>query len=153
MVNKARNICADDSLYTKHVACSVKMPVYNNLSPMHNVGDLNSFNLRLVHNAKQYDSLVQDEMMNNVNQMLINDSVNNDLGNKNLLLAFQNIEGFNQAKLEFINFFKNLDPAMLAIAEHWFMFDCDIPKFPNFKLWSKCRKNGKRGGVAVYVDE
>ena len=33
------------------------------------------------------------------------------------------------------------------------MFDYDIPKIPNFKLWSKCRSNGKRGGVALYVDE
>ena len=129
VVKEARNVCADDSLYTKNVFCSAKVPVLNNLSPMHKVGVHAPLNLCLVHKAKCNDS-------------------------RELLLAFQNIEGFNQAKfVEFIDFFKNFDPSMLAIAEHWFMFDYDIPKIPNFKLWSKCRSNGKRGGVALYVDE
>ena len=160
MVNGGTSITIDDSLYAKCSCCSVKVSVLNSCSicpSMHNVEGNNLLSSCLVHKASQHDSLI-NEIPEKVaqNEIIQNDLINvaEVIDNKSFLIAFQNIEGFNQAKLtEFLAFLNDFQPAMLGIAEHWYMFDCDIPKVNHFKLWSRCRKSGKRGGVVLYLDE
>ena len=71
-----------------------------------------------------------------------------------ILLAFQNVEGLNKSKIvDLEEFFTTFQPTGLAITEHWCRFDCDVPKITPYKLWSKCRVQAKRGGVAMWVRE
>ena len=74
--------------------------------------------------------------------------------NKDLVLAFQNIEGFNKLKLlEFNSFLANEKPHFFGVTEHWCSFEADIPHHPNYKVWGKCREDKRKGGVALWVRE
>ena len=90
-----------------------------------------------------------------INQPSVHDAgeeMNEDI-NK-VLLAFQNVEGLNKSKtVDLDEFFTTFQPTVLAISEHWCRFDCDVPKFHPYKLWSKCRVQAKRGGVALWIRE